>query len=295
MNVDDIAQYFENVSPDKIKRPSGAVDFLIGYRYAGHHPEPEQKSDHLLLLKNRFGPCRSGTHAAFGEAGHTMQNARVHHVSGIKIEDFFIIKNLGVECTPRCGGCKCGKCPLGAKNYDLKEEKELQLIEENPKFDDVDKLWIAAYSRTKYPADLPDNRRATLGMLASTEKRLSGNPDYARVYQQQIQDMVDRDVAQKLTREELESYKGPIHYISHHEVVRPDSKSAPVRIVFNSSAKYMGHLLNAYWAKGHDLLNSLLGVLIRFRENEVALVGDIKEMYHSVKTTPTEQNTHRFL
>ena len=57
----------------------------------------------------------------------------------------------------------------------------------------------------------------------------------------------------------------------------------------------MGHVLNEYWAKGPDLLNSLLGVLIRFRENEVALVGDIKKMYHSVKTTPTEQNTHRFL
>lgn len=69
-----------------------------------------------------------------------MQNARVHHVSGIKIEDFFTIENLGVECTPRCGGCKCGKCPLGAKNYSLKEEKELQLIEENLKFNDVDVL-----------------------------------------------------------------------------------------------------------------------------------------------------------
>ena len=209
VNVDDIAHYFENVSPDEIKRPSGAVDVLIGYRYAGYHPKPEQKSDHMLLLKNRFGRCLGGTHAAFGEAGHTMQNARVHHVSGIKIEDFFTIENLGVECTPRCGGCKCGKCPLGAKNYSLKEEKELKLIEENLKFDDVDKRWIAAYPWIKDPADLPDNRRAALGMLASIEKRLSGNPDYARVYQQQIQDMVDRDVARKLTREELESYKDP--------------------------------------------------------------------------------------
>ena len=165
VNIDDIVHYFKNVSPDEIKRPSGAVDVLIGYRYAGYHPEPERKLDHLLLLKNRFGRCLGGTHAAFGEAGHTMHNARVHHVSEIKIEDFFTIENLGVECTSRCGGCKCRKCPLGAENHRLKEEKELQLVEENLEFEDADKQWIAAYPWIQDPAVLPDNRRTALGTV----------------------------------------------------------------------------------------------------------------------------------
>ena len=111
----------------------------------------------------------------------------------------------------------------------------------------------------------------------------------------QIKDMVARDVARKLSKEELNSYKGPTHYISHHEVLKPDSKSTPVRIVFNSSAKYMGHVLNEYWANGPDLLNNLVGVLIRLRENQVALMGDIRKMYHTVKTKPIDQHTHRFL
>ena len=85
-------------------------------------------------------------------------------------------------------------------------------------------------------------------MLTSTEKRLARNPSHAKVYQEQIEDMVDRGVARKLTWEELRTYKGLIHYVTHHEVLRPESKSTPIQIVFNRSAKFMGHTLNEYWA-----------------------------------------------
>ena len=107
--------------------------------------------------------------------------------------------------------------------------------------------------------------------------------------------MLNHKVVQKLTEDELKEYKGPIHYISHHEVLKPDSKTTPVRIVFDSSANYMGHLLNDYWAKGPDLLNNILGILVRFRENPVAFIGDIKKMYHTVATTTLDHHTHRFL
>lgn len=107
--------------------------------------------------------------------------------------------------------------------------------------------------------------------------------------------MIERQVARKLTQTEVDNYKGPIHYISHHDVLKPDSKSTPVRIVFNSSASYMGQVLNEYWAKGPDLLNNLLGILVRFRENEIGFMGDVKKMYHTVKTRTIEQHTHRFL
>ena len=58
----------------------------------------------------------------------------------------------------------------------------------------------------------------------------------------------------------------------------------------------MDHVLNEYWAKGPDLLNSLLGILIRSRESKIAFIGDIKKMYHTVgRTRVIDQHTHRFL
>lgn len=134
-----------------------------------------------------------------------------------------------------------------------------------------------------------------MGMLISTEKRFAKNKEHANVYRKQIEDMIEREVARKLSQIELKNYKGQIHNISQHEVLKPDSKSNPVRIVFNSSARYMGNMLNDYWAKGPHLLNDLLGVFIRFRENKIGMISDIKKMYHTVKIKTIEQHTHRFL
>ena len=170
------------------------------------------------------------------------------------------------------------------------KEKELPLIEKSLHFNNLEHRWMTPYPWIRDPADLPDNRKAAFRMLLSTEKRLAKNTDHASVYQEQIQDMIDRGVARKLTKSELEAYDGPNHYVSHHEVIRPNSKSTSVRIVFNTSAKYTGHALNEYmyWAKGPDLLNSLLNSL-------PALIGNIKKMYHSVGTTQLKQHMHRFL
>ena len=101
--------------------------------------------------------------------------------------------------------------------------------------------------------------------------------------------------SRKLSKQEFEGYRGPVHYISHHEVLRPESKSTPVRIVFNSSAAFRGHRLNDYWMKGPDLLNDLFGVVLRFRENEIAFIGDISKMYHRIRIPEADQHVHRFL
>ena len=49
------------------------------------------------------------------------------------------------------------------------------------------------------------------------------------------------------------------------------------------------------WMKGPDLLSNLFGVVLRFREKEVALVGDISKMYHRILIPERDQHVHRFL
>ena len=52
--------------------------------------------------------------------------------------------------------------------------------------------------------DLPDNKKAAFATLISTKRRLAKNSEHAKVYKEQIQEMVNRGVARKLTKAELQ-------------------------------------------------------------------------------------------
>ena len=130
--------------------------------------------------------------------------------------------------------------------------------------------------------------------MKSVERRLIKR-GFLTTYNTEIAAMVERGASMKLEPNEIYLYDGPVHYIPHHGVVKPESKSTPLRIVYNSSASYMNHVLNEYWAKGPDVINSLIRVLLGFRKGQYAVIGDISKMYNCIKLSNQDQHTHRFL
>ena len=46
--------------------------------------------------------------------------------------------------------------------------------------------------------------------------------------------------------------------------------------------------------KGSDLLNSLFGVILHFRENAVAISGDISKIYYRILIPERDQHVHHF-
>ena len=293
IDISPIKKLFDDDALSEINRPCGEIHVLIGFEYAGYHPLRITCKKHLLLMKNQFGTCLGGYHPnLFEEDVKVIKHAYIHYARGIDIEDFYDTEGLGIQCTPRCGSCRCGKCPVGAKNYTIQEERELQLIEDG--LVRHTGYWEAKYPWIKDPSLIGNNYHVALSMLKSTERRLLKDRSHAETYQSQIQDMVKRGVAVKIDRSVQDNYHGPVHYIGHHEVLKKES-TTPCRIVFNSSAKFNGLSLNDCWAKGPDVLNNMLGILIRFREGSIAITGDIKKMYHSVYLSELDQHVHRFL
>ena len=53
--------------------------------------------------------------------------------------------------------------------------------------------------------------------------------------------------------------------------------------------------MNDFLAKGPDCLNNMCGILLRFKEGMIGVIGDLKKMYNSVKISLLDQHCHRFL
>ncbi|KAJ8049253.1 hypothetical protein HOLleu_01923 [Holothuria leucospilota] len=192
--IEHLARVLE-IEENKVTRPVGKVDLLIGLDHADLHPQKVRAVDHLVLFEGPFGCCLEGRHPVCENEVF----AGIHLTQvGMSVDQFLRIESLG-------------------------------------------------------------------------------------------------GVAREVPEAEVRGYEGPVHYIAHHAVRKPESDSTPLRIVFNSSANYKGPVLNDYWAKGPDLNDQLIAVMMRFRKERVALVGDIRKMYHSVGITLLDQHCHRFL
>ena len=310
VDVTDVIALFPGLSAEEVQRKSGDIELLIGMRHADIHPSRIQEVQGLVLYSSKFGTNRvlGGTHPMLKESDYLdkgaqviahaqVRNARVmfdkHLNSGI---DFITAEDFGVKLLPRCERCKnCRDCTFEIHQISKAEQRELQFIENNLVLNPMLKQWTTVYPYKCDPRVLEDNRAQAISLLEGTEKRIMKSPETCVQYREQFQDLVRRNVFEELTETDIADYKGPVSYVSHHEVYKEDSTSTPVRIVINSSLKYKGRSLNDILMKGPNTLNDLFGVQLRFRSYQYALACDISKMYTMIKTTDLERHLRRVL
>ena len=165
-------------------------------------------------------------------------------------------------------------------------------MKDNCKFEAALGSLTAKYPLVVDPAILQDNGSAALAFQKRLEaKQLKENTfnEYAKCFR----DMIDRNVVSEITPVELQAWKGPVNWNTHHDVLK-DSATTPVRLVSNSSFANGSTTLNDLLVKGPNTLNCLFTNLVRFRGYEIALVGDISKAYNSIKTGEVERHVRRY-
>jgi len=140
----------------------------------------------------------------------------------------------------------------------------------------------------------PDNRLMAEKRLESTERKLKGDEELTKKYCAIIKAYVDKGYARKLTPEEASAPSPKQWFLLYHSVRNPN-KPDKVRIVMDAATKCDGVSLNDKLHTGPDLLNNLVGVLLRFREQCVGSVADIEAMFHQVQIIEDDQPALRFL
>jgi hypothetical protein len=72
-------------------------------------------------------------------------------------------------------------------------------------------------------------------------------------------------------------------------------KPSQIRVVFDASAQYQGTSLNQILLPGPNLTNDLLGVLMRFRQGQIAVTADIQQMFYAFHVKGNHRDYLRFL
>ena len=87
-----------------------------------------------------------------------------------------------------------------------------------------------------------------------------------------LEEVISPGYADKVPQNVLDRSDGKVWFIPHDGVYH-HKKPDKIRVVFNCSAQFHRTSLNKELFQGPDLTNSLFGVLIRFRQDPVAVMG----------------------
>ncbi|XP_013396919.2 uncharacterized protein LOC106163784 [Lingula anatina] len=143
----------------------------------------------------------------------------------------------------------------------------------------------------KHPRQrMPNNRSQVLGRARSFDAALKKDErklQHMVDFMENIFDSQAAEVAPELPPGK-EVWYLPLFAIYHPR--KPDK----VRGVFDSSIKYEGYSLNENLLTGPNQTNSLLGVLLRFRRDRIAVTADIQQMFYSFLVNEEHRDFLRF-
>ncbi|KAL0146553.1 hypothetical protein M9458_058184 [Cirrhinus mrigala] len=137
-------------------------------------------------------------------------------------------------------------------------------------------------------APLPFCSPSHLLSLTSMLKKQPVMKDHFLDFMAKIFDNRHAELAPPLSVNE-ECWYLPIFGVYHPQ------KPGQIRVVFDSSAQSQGVSLNSVLLTGPNMNNSLLGVLLRFRKEQVAITSGIQQMFHCFVVRDDHRIFLRFL
>ena len=228
-----------------------------------------------------FGPSSTGLDASQEAKEYNVNLLQTHdHDLNFQIEKFWSLESLGLKFND-------------ARKLSIEDRKAIDQMSSSIQLTD-DQHYEMRLPWRDDSVHLPNNRRLAVKRLNQLLQRLARDPAAFHRYCNAINEYIDKGFASEITMDENKDSKDSIWYVPHHAVCHPQ-KPDKVRVVFDCAAECDGVSLNSKLLSGPDLTNSLVSVLLRFRKEQVAVVGDIEAMFHQVKVSPVDRDAFRFV
>lgn len=155
----------------------------------------------------------------------------------------------------------------------------------------------------RYVVQLPLRNETQLGLSRETaiarfknmEKKLKGCPMQQLSYNNFLKEYLLLNHMEMISETEVQQ-KRPHYYMPHHSVIKEDSSTTKLRVVFDASCRTNNGLsLNDCLLVGPRLQDDLVSILLRFRIHPVAVCADIEKMYRQVRMHPHHTDMQRIV
>ncbi|XP_075162900.1 uncharacterized protein LOC142235535 [Haematobia irritans] len=179
-------------------------------------------------------------------------------------------------------------------------DNEISLCEDlytqTTKRDQQGRFTVALPFKDDFPNKLTlgNSRDTALAQFLRNERRLLRDPALKRDYDNVIEEYESLGHMSKV--DPHANLGSPFHYyLPHHAVIKPESTTTKLRVVFNASASTSkGLSLNDILRTGPVLQNDLV-VILRWRFFRFVFNGDITKMYRQIKVDPKYTPYQRIL
>ena len=125
--------------------------------------------------------------------------------------------------------------------------------------------------------NVPANAAIARERLHGVKMRLTRDPKYRSTYTAFMEDLISKGWIERAPEGSLAGG----WYIPHFGVF--SEKKNKIRVVLDCAARVQGMSLNDLLYPGPNLANSLVSVLIQFRQGIFAFTADVNAMYYQVK------------
>ncbi|XP_022824061.1 uncharacterized protein LOC111354747 [Spodoptera litura] len=207
-----------------------------------------------------------------------------------------------------CGKMKTFNCNVALINMNeltkFWDNENIQLSEDISKDDQCEKFYTETVTRAQdgtYTVKMPlcDDFEKKLGNSRSTavsqflqlEKRLKKNPKLSAMYEQFIEEYI------ALGHMKLSPHATPNScYLPHHGVLRENSTTTKLRVVFNASQRTTsGYSLNSLMEKGANLQQDIQALILKWRTYKYVFTADIEKMYRCIWLSEEQQELQKII
>lgn len=141
---------------------------------------------------------------------------------------------------------------------------------------------------------LPDNYEMSKNRLLKLREKLLKDPENCQNYVNVLEGHRSMGIIENAPDE---CKVGETHYLPHHGVIKEESSTTKLRVVFDASAKSKKDVpsLNDCLMKGSNYTPLLYDILLRFRTKAIALTADIAKAFYMISIAETDRDYVRFL